>query len=122
MLSHSETVTLIYRRTQSLAYSLTVNLWINRHFKQYLNFAKDSNSLILHLLNEEIEAELQFMEMSGRREDGDAVSIPMKDLQDRMEEMNLTNTELMQFVRSDTMKKYGFQYDRRKKVITKTLE
>ncbi len=100
----------------------SVQQMLERHFKQYLNFAKDSNSLILHLLNQEIDAELQFMEMSGRSEDSETVTIPLKDIQERVEEMNMTETDLMQFLRSSTMQKYGFKYNRRKKVITKQME
>ena len=102
---------------------------LRRHFKQYLNFAKDSNSLILHLLTQEVDDELQFMQMSARRDGGDedaadlrTVTVQLRDLQERIEEMNLTNTELMQFVRSPQFKSYGFKYDRRKKVITKKME
>ena len=105
---------------------------LKRHFKQYLNFDRDTNQLLLHLLNEEIDEELKWKQMVGRtdqqqqlQQDNDdqqeQVDIDFKDFQQRIQALSITTTSLNQFLKSNKFKDNGFKYDKKNKKITKYL-
>jgi len=98
---------------------------LKKHFKQYLNYDKDTNQLLLHLLNEEIDEEIKWKEMTTAQSIDDSmeeiIEIQLKDFQQRIQSMSIVNSALMQFLKSDKFKNAGFKYDKNKKVIIKYL-
>merc|ERR1712154_410019 len=110
----------------------SIQLALKKHFKQYLNYDKDTNQLLLHLLNEEIDEELKWKQITSRQgnldsqADGDqsveSIEINLKDFESRIAAVSITNTNLMQFLRSQKFKDRGFKYDNKKNVIIKYLQ
>merc|ERR1719384_260261 len=98
---------------------------LKKHFKQYLNYDKDTSQLLLHLLNEEIDEEIKWKEMTTAQSIDDSmeeiIEIQLKDFQQRIQSMSIVNSALMQFLKSDKFKNAGFKYDKNKKVIIKYL-
>jgi len=105
---------------------------LKKHFKQYLNYSKDTDQLLLHLLNEEVEEEARWKAMTAKQGGGDSqggdggagegeVEISVKDFLQKIGEVQLTNTNLQHFLKSAKFAHYGFKYDRNKQVITKAL-
>jgi len=99
---------------------------LKKHFKQYLNYSKDTDQLLLHLLNEEVEEEARWKAMTAKQgdsqtEDTGEVEINVKDFEQKIEEMQLTPTNLQHFLKSAKFAHYGFKYNRAKGVITKKL-
>merc|ERR1712154_226661 len=105
---------------------------LKKHFKQYLNYDKDTNQLLLHLLNEEIDEELKWKQMTSRQSNVDSqadadqsvesIEINLKDFEQRIAAVSITNSNLMQFLRSQKFKDRGFKYDNKKNVIIKYLQ
>eukprot|EP00484_Ammonia_sp_Unknown_P001340 CAMPEP_0197020554 /NCGR_PEP_ID=MMETSP1384-20130603/1365_1 /TAXON_ID=29189 /ORGANISM="Ammonia sp." /LENGTH=872 /DNA_ID=CAMNT_0042448207 /DNA_START=76 /DNA_END=2694 /DNA_ORIENTATION=+ len=98
---------------------------LRKHFKQYLTYNQDSNQLLLHLLNEEIDEELKWKQMTQSTEQEDEmqnkIEIQLKDFQHRIQSLSITTANLNQFLKSDKFKNNAFKYDKKKKVITKYL-
>merc|ERR1711997_1256852 len=104
---------------------------LKKHFKQYLNYDKDTNQLLLHLLNEEIDEELKWKQITSRKgnldsqQDADenvqSVEIQLKDFEQRIAAMSIPNENLQKFLKSKKFKDRGFKYDTKKKVIIKYL-
>lgn len=102
---------------------------LRRHFKQYLHFAKDTNQLLLHLLNEEVDEEIRWKGITSSRsqqqqdefESDQNIDIDLKEFEQKIQSMSITSTNLNQFLKSDKFKNNGFKYDKKKKVITKQL-
>merc|ERR1712157_374846 len=92
---------------------------LKKHFKQYLNYDKDTNQLLLHLLNEEIDEELKWKQITSRQGNMDSqaddqsqvesIEINLKDFESRIAAVSITNTNLMQFLRSQKFKDRGFK-------------
>jgi len=109
----------------------SIQLSLTKHFKQYLNYDKDTNQLMLHLLNEEIDEELKWKQMTSRSQnaesqaDGDqsveSIEIQLKDFESRIAAVGVTSTNLMSFLKSNKFKDRGFKYDKKKQVIIKYL-
>merc|ERR1711972_1268055 len=68
---------------------------LKKHFKQYLNYSKDTDQLLLHLLNEEVEEEARWKAMTAKQSgSGDSqtdadtgeVEINVKDFEQRIKE------------------------------------
>merc|ERR1712087_66616 len=96
------------------------------HFKQYLNYSRDTDQLLLHLLNEEVEEEARWKAMTAKQshseqDDNGEVEIACKDFIHKIAEVQLTETALQPFVKSDKFKHYGFTYDRQNQIIRKRL-
>merc|ERR1712157_306813 len=97
----------------------SIQISLKKYFKQYLNYDKDTNQLMLHLLNEEIDEELKWKQMTSRQSnldgqaDGDSqvesIEINLKDFESRIAAVSITNTNLMQFLRSQKFKDRGFK-------------
>eukprot|EP01084_Bolivina_argentea_P100194 179958_1 len=99
---------------------------LKRHFNQYLNFAKDTNQLILHLLNEEIDEEIKWKQMtvdeSQQSSTSDTqIAIKLKDFQTKLSLMSITNVNLNTFIKSNKFKNNGFKFDKNQKVIIKHM-
>ena len=105
----------------------SIQISLRKHFKQYLNFARDTNQLLLHVLNEEIDEEIKWRQMTQQQaidtEDTQQqkIDIDFKDFQQRAQQLSITTTNLNQFIRSDKFKNNGFEYDKKKKIITEFL-
>jgi len=96
---------------------------LKRHFKQYLNYSRDSDQLLLHLLGTEIQEELRWRSMtsSSSQADDAPISIPIKDFEQKMEALSLHNTDLQNFISSAKFKQNGFSFDRKLNAIVKEM-
>eukprot|EP00485_Elphidium_margaritaceum_P002349 CAMPEP_0202687664 /NCGR_PEP_ID=MMETSP1385-20130828/3322_1 /ASSEMBLY_ACC=CAM_ASM_000861 /TAXON_ID=933848 /ORGANISM="Elphidium margaritaceum" /LENGTH=878 /DNA_ID=CAMNT_0049342499 /DNA_START=79 /DNA_END=2715 /DNA_ORIENTATION=- len=101
---------------------------LRKHFKQYLTYNQDVNQLLLHLLNEEIDEEIKWRQMTSQRgaeeEEVDRqnlIELQLKDFQQRVQALSITNGNLNAFLKSNKFKDNGFSFDKKKKVITKYL-
>merc|ERR1712228_653757 len=102
----------------------SIQLSLTKHFKQYLNYDKDTNQLLLHLLNQKVDQELKWKQITNINNvsnDNDQIDIQIKDFQQKIQSMDITNINLQQFLKSNKFKNNGFKYDKKKKVITKYL-
>merc|ERR1712154_544050 len=50
----------------------SIQVSLKKYFKQYLNYDKDTNQLLLHLLNQEIDEELKWKQMTSRQSNLDS--------------------------------------------------
>merc|ERR1712244_74589 len=50
----------------------SIQISLKKYFKQYLNYDKDTNQLLLHLLNQEIDEELKWKQMTSRQSNLDS--------------------------------------------------
>jgi len=76
----------------------SIQITLKKHFKQYLNYDKDTNQLILHLLNEEIDEEIKWRQMTYSQQQQqqqeqqiNLIQIQLKDFQNRIQALSLTN-------------------------------
>merc|ERR1719385_248289 len=78
---------------------------LRRHFKQYLNYQRDSDQLLLHLLAQEVDEELRWRAITSKTgnkgTDSTAkLQIPIRDFVQRLEDVNLHESDLQGFMRS----------------------
>jgi len=99
---------------------------LRRHFKQYLNYQRDSDQLLLHLLAQEVDEELRWRAISSSQsqhsqETHSALHIPIKDFSQRLEALSLHESDLQNFLRSNKFKQNGFTFDRKQNAIIKKM-
>merc|ERR1719474_1580621 len=97
---------------------------LRRHFKQYLNYSRDADQLLLHLLAQEVEEELRWRAITkgpSHSDKGAKLTIDVKDFQHKLQAVNLHDTDLQNFLRSDKFKNNGFRYDRKNQAIVKIM-
>eukprot|EP00483_Globobulimina_turgida_P006975 UN06989 len=79
----------------------SIQLNLKKHFNQYLNYSKDTNQLILHLLNQEVDEEIKWKQMTytedAQERDDTEVVIQLKDFQTKCTAMSITGVNLTHF-------------------------
>merc|ERR1712115_313095 len=75
---------------------------------------------LLHLLNQEIDEELKWKQITGNdvqnnNNNEQQIDIQIKDFQQKIQSMDITNINLQQFLKSNKFKSNGFKYDKKKK-------
>ena len=108
---------------------------LNKHFGRFLRFDSDSISLLMHLLNHEVNEELSWKNVQKRPfqtnidnvvdddvfdDDLEYITIDMKSIKDKATQLGLTN--LQPFFKSKQFKNAGFTLINNGKAIKKTFK
>jgi len=98
---------------------------LEKHFKKYMTFKRDSFELLLYVLQQLVQEELTMKHLRAHSKRGPAqevkldepIEITIEDFQAKAAELQIS--DLHPFYRSDLFRKNGFELDQRSKKIIK---
>nr|ANM86134.1 DNA replication licensing factor MCM2 [Stygiella incarcerata] len=93
---------------------------MERFFRKYTTFSRDHNMLLMVTLQELVRNEMVYRRaMEGEEADLSSIEVPMRELEARAHELEITNLE--PFYSSELLRSQLFTLDRARKVIIKSF-
>lgn len=95
----------------------SVKQQLYHEFKHYLTSQTDANTLLMHILQQEVRSQNWYSDTNGADDALNDIEIKLNDFRERARQMDITN--LNPFFKSKEFKR-GFTVDKKRKVIRKT--
>jgi len=100
------------------AQKMSIARTMNKHFRQYVTYKKDSNELLFFVLQTLVQETTNFLTFAGRAAEN-VIRIDAEELISRAQELNIS--DLQPFFRSDLFRNNGFVYNSSTKEIVKAF-
>jgi DNA replication licensing factor MCM2 len=100
------------------AQKMSIARTLNKHFRRYVTYKKDSNELLFYVLQTLVQETTNFLTFAGRASEN-VIRIDVEELVTRAQELNIS--DLQPFFHSDLFRLNGFVYNSATKEIVKSF-